>query len=65
MSRGTGMRAVNVATSQRGGTGENDVLPEHHIEEFSSALAGYTLLHLSGPVVACTKIEKKTKTFFA
>nr|POF05556.1 hypothetical protein CFP56_18071 [Quercus suber] len=40
-SSGIGRRTVTVATSQRGGDGENDVVPEHNIEELPSAFTGH------------------------
>ncbi|KAJ4838549.1 hypothetical protein Tsubulata_032880 [Turnera subulata] len=45
------MCTVAAAAAQRGGGVEDDVVPEHHIEELPCALSGYTLLHLSRPLV--------------
>ncbi|CAN1258959.1 hypothetical protein LINPERPRIM_LOCUS10032 [Linum perenne] len=46
------MRGVSAAVSQCGGVGEADVMLEHDFEELPCALSGYTLLHLSQPLVA-------------
>lgn len=45
------MRAVAVAAAQRGGRGEDDVMPERSIKELQGAFTGYSLLHLSRPLV--------------
>lgn len=50
-SFGIGMCAVNVATSQCGGNCEDDFMPELGIAELQSSFTGYTLLHLSRPLV--------------
>ncbi|KAE8732313.1 hypothetical protein F3Y22_tig00002237pilonHSYRG01633 [Hibiscus syriacus] len=49
VSIGTGMCTVTVASTQYGGDGNDDVMPEHNIEELP--ISGYTLLHLSRPLV--------------
>lgn len=46
------MRAVALAAPQCSGIGEDDVLPEHDVEELSGAFTGYSLLHLSRPLVS-------------
>jgi hypothetical protein len=46
-----GMRSVAAATTQRGGGVEDDIMLKYHIQEFPSALSGYTLLHLSRPLI--------------
>ncbi|KAF3444297.1 hypothetical protein FNV43_RR13987 [Rhamnella rubrinervis] len=48
---GIGMCAVAFATPQRRSGGENDVVPEHNLEELPSDLIGYTLLHLSRTLI--------------
>lgn len=45
------MRAIAVAAAQRGGRGEDDVMPEHSIKELQSTFTGYSLLYLSRPLV--------------
>ncbi|KAF3955553.1 hypothetical protein CMV_019236 [Castanea mollissima] len=40
-SSGIGRRTVTIATSQCGGDGENDVVPEHNIEDLPSAFTGH------------------------
>lgn len=52
------MRAVAAAAAQRGGDGEDDFMLEHDIKELPSTFTGYTLLHLSRPlVVYCYVLE--------
>ncbi|KDP39878.1 hypothetical protein JCGZ_03409 [Jatropha curcas] len=46
------MRAVVAAATQCRGGGEDDFMLEYDIEELPSALTGYTLLHLSRPLIA-------------
>ncbi|XVF52611.1 hypothetical protein PTKIN_Ptkin05aG0032000 [Pterospermum kingtungense] len=41
VSVGAGMRAVAVAATQCGGGGEDDVMPEHNIEELSGTFSGH------------------------
>ncbi|KAK7386250.1 hypothetical protein VNO78_26347 [Psophocarpus tetragonolobus] len=48
---GTEMLAVDVASAQCGGGGENDVVPERDFQKLPSAFSGYTLLHLSRPLI--------------
>jgi hypothetical protein len=45
------MRSVAAATTQRGGGVVDDIMLKYHIQEFPSALSGYTLLHLSRPLI--------------
>ncbi|TQE04378.1 hypothetical protein C1H46_009997 [Malus baccata] len=45
------MHSVTTTTPQRGGGGEADVIAEHYIEELPSALIGYSLPHLSRPLI--------------
>ncbi|QHN81787.1 uncharacterized protein DS421_20g689960 [Arachis hypogaea] len=44
------MRAVDAATAKCGCDGEDDVMPEN-ISELPSAITGYSLLHLSQPII--------------
>ncbi|KAL5186563.1 hypothetical protein HKD37_05G012399 [Glycine soja] len=48
---GAEMRAVDVAAAQRGGGGENDVVSERDFQKLPSAFSGYSLLHLSRPLI--------------
>ncbi|CAJ1943346.1 unnamed protein product [Sphenostylis stenocarpa] len=48
---GAEMRTVAVAATQCGGGGENDVMPERDFQKLPSALSGYSLLHLSRPLI--------------
>jgi hypothetical protein len=45
------MRAVDVAVAQCGGGGKNDVVPERNFQKLPSAFSGYSLLHLSRPLI--------------
>lgn len=45
------MRSVAVAAAQRGGSGKDDIMLERNIEELPSSFTGYTLLHLSRPLI--------------
>ncbi|KAH1202243.1 hypothetical protein GmHk_17G048753 [Glycine max] len=57
---GAEMRAVDVAAAQRGGGGENDVAPERDFQKLPSAFSGYSLLHLSRPLIlSFSKIIRK------
>ncbi|KAG4931275.1 hypothetical protein JHK84_048267 [Glycine max] len=46
---GAEMHAVDVAAAQHGGGGENDVVSD--FQKLSSAFTGYSLLHLSWPLI--------------
>ncbi|KAG5054000.1 hypothetical protein JHK85_006510 [Glycine max] len=46
---GAEMRAVDVAAAQHGGSGENNVVSD--FQKLSSAFTGYSLLHLSWPLI--------------
>jgi len=48
---GTEMRTVAVAAAQCGGGGENDVVLERNFKKLPSAFSGYSLLHLSRPLI--------------
>uniref|UniRef100_A0A2N9FHC3 Uncharacterized protein n=1 Tax=Fagus sylvatica TaxID=28930 RepID=A0A2N9FHC3_FAGSY len=52
VSGGIRRRTIDVAAAQCGVDSENDVVPQHNIEEFPSAFTGYTLLHLSRPLIS-------------
>ncbi|XP_048230582.1 uncharacterized protein LOC8287960 isoform X1 [Ricinus communis] len=45
------MRAVATAVTQRSRGCEDDVMFEYDIEELPCAISGYTLLHLSWPLI--------------